>query len=267
MQICLTLFASWKQGVCTSRCISTPFAPFSRGQGCPTTSGLQPSGHGSQLCATHISRRLRPLGFLVPWVTESRLVCSADRSILDAVIDEGTASVSVTRLLPLDSDEVSKPVMPWDIPPTGKRDALNDATVACLERIKDACPELQRFTISTVTASGRTLPAARFRARPQGHGAPQISGAFRCRQSCWIPGCPSTCHVVRNMDRSVHDPDQCGRRLGKGSHRITSQVQAPRQPGSSCCLARQARPGARSARRLASTSGPCRLRSELSAGS
>ena len=83
-----------------------------------------------------------------------RLVCSADRSILDAVIDEGTASVSVTRLLPLDSDEVSKPVMPWDIPPTGKRDALNDATVACLERIKDACPELQRFTISTVTASG-----------------------------------------------------------------------------------------------------------------
>lgn len=83
-----------------------------------------------------------------------RLVCSADRSILDAVVDEGTSSVTVTRLLPLDGDVVSKVVMPWDIPRAGAIDALNESIVACLERVKDACPELQRFEISTVNASG-----------------------------------------------------------------------------------------------------------------
>lgn len=82
------------------------------------------------------------------------LICAADHSILDAVVDEDTASVSVTRLLPLNVDEVPLPLLPWDIPRAGAKDALNESTVACLTRLADACPELQRFKIVTVTASG-----------------------------------------------------------------------------------------------------------------
>lgn len=83
-----------------------------------------------------------------------RLLCSADRFSIDANIDEESQSVLVKRLLPLDRDIEAKPIFGWDVPPTTRGESFNSSIVACLERLKDACPELQRFEIVTVTASG-----------------------------------------------------------------------------------------------------------------
>lgn len=83
-----------------------------------------------------------------------RVVCAADKSVLTAFFDESAASVTITRLLPIDQDETVSSLLPWDTARPGKKDALGESTVACLNRIKDACPEIQRFRIKTVTAAG-----------------------------------------------------------------------------------------------------------------
>lgn len=104
-------------------------------------------------CDTHLSLA-ETIEILGPLHDRVSLMCAADPSILDAVVDEDNALVSLTRLLPLNIDEVPLPLLSWDIPRAGATDVLNESTVACLTRLKDACPELQRFKITTVTTSG-----------------------------------------------------------------------------------------------------------------
>ena len=105
------------------------------------------------VCHAHLSQT-ETIEILGPLDDRVSLICAADQSILDAAVDEDMSSVCVTRLLPLDFDEVPLPLLPWDIPEADTKDALNESTVACLTRLADTCPELQRFTITTVTASG-----------------------------------------------------------------------------------------------------------------
>lgn len=105
------------------------------------------------VCHSHLSPA-ETIEILGPLGDRVGLICAADQSILDAVVDEDTASACVTRLLPLDLDEVPLPLLPWDLPQADRKDVLNESTVACLTRLADACPELQRFKITTVTASG-----------------------------------------------------------------------------------------------------------------
>ena len=138
-----------------------------------------------------------------------RLICSADPSILDAVVYEDTTSVTVTRLLPLDIDEASHPLLSWDLPPVGAGDALDISTVACLTRIKDACPELQRFTITTVTASGAPYRVQNFEPGHKDMTVHQIPRARFATPSRRLPGRPPPCDLVRDLDRSGHCPDQC----------------------------------------------------------
>lgn len=82
------------------------------------------------------------------------LLCAADPTILDASVEDDD-TVTVKRLLPLDGTGCPVPRLPWDIPRAGSKDCLNASTVFCAEILKDACPELQRFEIITVTASGQ----------------------------------------------------------------------------------------------------------------
>jgi hypothetical protein len=79
-------------------------------------------------------------------------IAAADPWTLDLTIDSETAKVRVQRLLPTDS--TLPPAMDWDIPRGSTKDILNTETVACLERLVDACPELEQFEITTLTASG-----------------------------------------------------------------------------------------------------------------
>ncbi|WP_065246989.1 hypothetical protein [Dermabacter vaginalis] len=105
------------------------------------------------ICHAHLSQT-ETIEILGPLDNRVTLICAADQSILDAVVDEDMSSVCVTRLLPLDFDEVPQVRLPWDIPGADTKDDLNESTIACLTRLADACPELQRFKITTVTASG-----------------------------------------------------------------------------------------------------------------
>ncbi len=82
----------------------------------------------------------------------ARAIAAADPWTLDLTIDTETAKVRVHRLLPTDS--ILPPAMDWDIPRANSKDILNTETVACLERLVDACPELGQFEITTLTASG-----------------------------------------------------------------------------------------------------------------
>ncbi|QNG35324.1 hypothetical protein F1C76_00710 [Geodermatophilaceae bacterium NBWT11] len=104
-------------------------------------------------CAAHLSPS-ETMEILGSPSARVRTICAADPSILDATVDEAAASVSVTRLLPSNLEEERPLLLPWDIPKADTHDALNESTVACIARLKDACPELQRFEIATVTASG-----------------------------------------------------------------------------------------------------------------
>lgn len=79
-------------------------------------------------------------------------IAAADPWTLDLTIDTETSKVRVHRLLPTDS--TLPPAMDWDIPRANSKDILNTETVACLERLVDACPELEQFEITTLTASG-----------------------------------------------------------------------------------------------------------------
>lgn len=79
-------------------------------------------------------------------------VAAADPWTLSVKLDMTDAKVKVERLLPAES--VMPPVMDWDRTREGGGDVLNADTVACLERLADACPELKRFEIVTVTAAG-----------------------------------------------------------------------------------------------------------------
>ncbi|TDC35542.1 hypothetical protein [Kribbella albertanoniae] len=122
----------------------------------PTPHNVWTATIWSRLCAAcegqlTPAERIEILGSLQDRVA---LLCTADPSILDAVIDETTYSVKLTRLLPLDAGVPPLPLLPWDIPRATDVEALNRSTVACLERLKDACSELNRFEIVTVTASG-----------------------------------------------------------------------------------------------------------------
>ena len=82
----------------------------------------------------------------------ARVVAAADPWSLDVTVDLAAAKVSVDRLLPLES--AMPPAMSWDVPRADASDILNTETVACLERLVDACPELMQFEIKTLTASG-----------------------------------------------------------------------------------------------------------------
>lgn len=82
------------------------------------------------------------------------MMCAADPLVLNVVVEEGGTSVSVTRLFPLQVEEELQPLLPWDIPRAEVKDAVNESTVACLARLKDACPELDKFKITTVTGAG-----------------------------------------------------------------------------------------------------------------
>lgn len=79
-------------------------------------------------------------------------LCRADPLALCVEV-QGT-TVEVTRLLPLDGSGEMPPLLPWDVHRPGATSSLNESTVACLQRIKEACPELERFEIMTVTANG-----------------------------------------------------------------------------------------------------------------
>lgn len=79
-------------------------------------------------------------------------VAAADPWSLAVVVDRDAASISVERLLPVES--AMPPAMDWDIPRASTGDVLNTETVACLERLVDACPEIEQFEITTMTASG-----------------------------------------------------------------------------------------------------------------
>lgn len=81
----------------------------------------------------------------------ARAIAAADPWTLDLTIDTETARVRVHRLLPTNS--TLPPAMDWDIPRANSEDILNTETVACLERLVDACPELRQFEITTLTAS------------------------------------------------------------------------------------------------------------------
>jgi energy-coupling factor transporter ATP-binding protein EcfA2 len=104
-------------------------------------------------CIPHLSSA-ETIETLGPPAVRVSTICAADPSILDAVIQADAASVKVMRLLPLDQEQEPPPLLPWDISRAGAKDALNESTVACLTRLRDACPELQRFEIRTVTGSG-----------------------------------------------------------------------------------------------------------------
>lgn len=80
-------------------------------------------------------------------------VAAADHWTLSLTIDEAAAKIRVERLLPVES--ALPPAMDWDIPRANVNNILNTETVACLERLADACPELKQFEIRTMTASGR----------------------------------------------------------------------------------------------------------------
>ena len=81
-------------------------------------------------------------------------VSAVDECILSVTVDKSEHAVDVSRLLPIDVDKEDIPAMPWDPPRPEGTDVLNDVTVAHLARLKDACPELLRFRIRTVLASG-----------------------------------------------------------------------------------------------------------------
>ena len=79
-------------------------------------------------------------------------VAAADPWTLDVTIDAAAAKIRVKRLLPIDS--TLPPAMEWDIPRANAKNILNTETVGCLERLVDACPEVEQFEITTLTASG-----------------------------------------------------------------------------------------------------------------
>lgn len=82
----------------------------------------------------------------------ARAVAAADPWSLDVAIDVAASKLVLKRLLP--SESAWAPAMDWDIPRANAGDVFNAETVACLERLVDACPELRQFEIRTVTASG-----------------------------------------------------------------------------------------------------------------
>lgn len=103
-------------------------------------------------CASYLA----PAQLTEVWGTTSQraeAVCRADPLALHVEV-EGT-TVQMTRLLPSDGSGEMPPLLPWDVRRPGADNALNEATVASLERIKDACPELLQFEAITVTADGR----------------------------------------------------------------------------------------------------------------
>ncbi len=98
---------------------------------------------------------LTPAQVFEVWGTpaeRAETLCRADPLALS--VEVAGTTVQVIRLLPLDGSGEMPPLLPWDVHRAGATDSLNEATVACLQRIKDACPELERFEIRTVTADG-----------------------------------------------------------------------------------------------------------------
>ena len=79
-------------------------------------------------------------------------VAAADPWSLEMMIDVAAAKIGVERLLPVES--ATPAAMDWDVPRANASNVLNTETMACLERLVDACPELKQFAIRTVTASG-----------------------------------------------------------------------------------------------------------------
>ncbi len=80
-------------------------------------------------------------------------LCRADELALTVAVED--TKVHVVRLLAPDGSGEMPPLLPWDVHRPGADNALNESAVACLERIKDACPELHQFEVTTVTADGR----------------------------------------------------------------------------------------------------------------
>lgn len=85
-------------------------------------------------------------------IDRAMTVASADPFTLEVSIDMEARTVRVKRLAPLESAVPS--ALQWDSPPSLGSDALNAETVAALQRIVDACPELERFQMVTVTPAG-----------------------------------------------------------------------------------------------------------------
>lgn len=101
------------------------------------------------------ARHLNPGQFasVLGAVTDRALtVASADPFTLGVSVDVRARSVRVERLVPPESSTPSG--LQWDSPPNLGSDALNAETVVALQRIVDACPELERFQMVTVTPSG-----------------------------------------------------------------------------------------------------------------
>lgn len=85
-------------------------------------------------------------------VDRAMTVASADPFTLDVSVDVEARVVRMERLAPFESTVPSG--FQWDSPPNLGSDALNAETVAALQRIVDACPELERFQAVTVTPAG-----------------------------------------------------------------------------------------------------------------
>jgi hypothetical protein len=58
------------------------------------------------------------------------------------MIDVAAAKIGLERLLPVES--AMPPAMDWDIPRANASNVLNTESVACLERLVDACPGPER---------------------------------------------------------------------------------------------------------------------------
>lgn len=90
----------------------------------------------------------------------AQAVAAADPWSLEITVETAARKVSLKRLLP--TEIVLPPTMDWDISPANASDTLNADTVACLERLVDACPELARFEVRTMTALGDAYRTADF---------------------------------------------------------------------------------------------------------
>lgn len=84
----------------------------------------------------------------------ANMISQCDPYALSVMIDSPSKSVTQTRILPI--EPLDRAIPAWDVPLKNRsQDTANDEAVAAAQRLADACPELDRFEVVTVTASGR----------------------------------------------------------------------------------------------------------------
>lgn len=105
------------------------------------------------------------------------LMAMIDPSALALDVDADRGALRLTRLVPLDASTSIQ--LPWDIPSSRSSDALNDETLKMVQMLADACPELEKFELVTLSASG-----ARYRVGDHEPGFKSMTrGALKNRAS------------------------------------------------------------------------------------